>query len=130
MSILPKDFATTGCINPPKSLDIREIPQPAVQTFNDSHPLENRVANWKANEEAFKMKLLQRTQGSAEPIRRTMELKIIEDSTFVPSLVGGPSNVHLDILKNTDTSIDWDDVYTENDNRFDFHEELQRRMAI
>jgi hypothetical protein len=27
-------------------------------------------------------------------------------------MLGGPSNVHLDILRNRDTDIDWDDVFT------------------
>lgn len=127
MNIVPP--ASSAQIDTPLGADIHSIPQPAAQNFNDSHPLEKRVANWRANEEAFKLQLLQRSLGAAEPIRRQMEIKLIEKSTFVPEVTGGPSNLHLDILRNQDASIDWEDVHKD-EQRFDFQQELQKRMGL
>lgn len=127
MSIVPQ--TTSLKTSAPSVASLSTAPQPFAQVANDAHPLESRVANWKANEEQFKMNLLQRTQGAAEPIRRSMEMAIIEKSTFVPSVVGGPSNVHLDILKNNDATVDWEDVHTDQ-HVFNFHEELQRQMGV
>lgn len=75
------------------------------------------------------MQLLQRSQGAAEPIRRQMEIQLVEKSTFVPEIVGGPSNLHLDILRNQDASIDWEDVHKD-DQRYDFQQELQKKMGL
>lgn len=127
MNVVPP--TSSAHIETPLGADISAFPQPAAQNFNGSHPLEQRVANWRANEEAFKMQLLQRSQGAAEPIRRQMEIQLVEKSTFVPEIVGGPSNLHLDILRNQDASIDWEDVHKD-DQRYDFQQELQKKMGL
>lgn len=127
MNVVPP--TSSAHIETPLGADISAVPQPAAQNFNGSHPLEQRVANWRANEEAFKMQLLQRSQGAAEPIRRQMEIQLVEKSTFVPEIVGGPSNLHLDILRNQDASIDWEDVHKD-DQRYDFQQELQKKMGL
>lgn len=104
---------------------------PAAQHLNDAHPLEDRVTGWHAKQDAFHLELLRQTQGAAEPIRRAMERKIVDESTFVPQVLGGSSNVHQDILRNTDASLDWEDVYPEQPvGELSFHAELERRMCI
>jgi len=127
MSILPQ--SQRAVTSPPSELSLSDVPLPFSQTINDAHPLESRVASWKANEEQFKLKLLQRTQGAAEPIRRSMETAIVANSSFVPAVVGGPSNIHLDILKNQDASVDWEDVHRD-EGTYDFHQELQKQMGL
>lgn len=104
---------------------------PASQQLNDAHPLEARVTGWHATQDAFHLELLRQTQGSAEPIRRVMERKIVDETTYVPQVLGGSSNVHQEILRNTDASLDWDDVYPEHQgNELTFHAELEKRMRI
>lgn len=58
-----------------------------------------------------------------------MDAKVIEQSTFVPSVVGGPSHLSLDILQNRDAHLEWEDVYQDPKN-VDFHQELQSRMGL
>lgn len=58
------------------------------------------------------MEQYRRVFGSAEPIKREMDLQIVQSTDFVPSVLGGSSNVHRDILLNKDASVDWEDVYT------------------
>lgn len=113
----------------PAVVDINNFASPVAQGLNDPHPLESRVANWKANEEEFNLRMLQKTQGLAAPLRRVMDAKIVEQSTFVPSIVGGPSNLSLDILKNEDARLDWEDVY-KTESTIDFHQEMQKRMGL
>jgi proteasome maturation protein len=81
------------------------------------------------------METYRRVFGAAEPIRRTMELKIVEND-FVPTVVGGQSNIHRDILLGKDTSIDWEDIYTDRDSLgfselgSGFHTEMEKRMRM
>merc|ERR1712000_574740 len=44
-----------------------------------SHPLEARLKNWEATQDALRMNTLRTTYGLAEPVRRGMELKIVKD---------------------------------------------------
>lgn len=80
--------------------------------INNRHPLENRIQNWETTQHELKLEQYRRIFGAAEPIKRTMELKIVEQTDFVPNSLGNASNVHRDILLNKDTSIDWEDIYT------------------
>jgi hypothetical protein len=59
----------------------------------------------------LKHQLLARTYGIAEPLRREMELKTVRDGDFRPSVLGGHSSVHDDILSGRDAEITWEDVY-------------------
>lgn len=80
--------------------------------INNRHPLESRLQNWEQTQQDLRMEQYRRIFGAAEPIKRTMELNIVDATDFVPSCVGGSSNVHRDILLNKDTSVDWEDIYT------------------
>lgn len=45
-----------------------------------------------------------------------MEQKIVDTSDqFRPSVLGGATSIHGDILRNRDTSIEWEDIYTGQD---------------
>jgi len=105
----------------------RGLPATASQ-LNSSHPLEARQAGWTETQEALKMENLKRIFGVAEPVRRGME-KMIVGADFRPAVLGGPSNLHMDILNNRDCSIDWDDVFTGDDMAEipDFHAEWEMR---
>lgn len=80
------------------------------------------------------MESYRRIFGAGEPIKRTMELKIIDDLEFRPSIMGASSDLHKDILLNKDASVDWEDVYKHdiNDgyNAKDFHSEMEKKMGI
>jgi proteasome maturation protein len=94
------------------TLRTNEGPLSIQSKINNRHPLEARLANWEQTQHDLKMETYRRVFGAAEPIRRTMELKIVEND-FVPTVVGGQSNIHRDILLGKDTSIDWEDIYTD-----------------
>lgn len=98
---------------------------------NHKHPLENRLKNWESNQHATRMEMYRRIFGAGEPIRREMELSMLE-TDFRPSIAGGPSNVHKNILLNREASIDWEDVYTDfsTNNCPDFHSEMEKKMQI
>jgi len=59
---------------------------------------------------SLKMEGLRRLYGAAEPIRRGMEIGFCND--YKPAQLGGPSNLHKDILENRDCDITWEDVFT------------------
>lgn len=89
-----------------------EGPLSISSKINNRHPLENRIKNWETTQHELKLEQYRRIFGAAEPIKRTMELKIVEQTDFLPGALGNASNVHRDILLNKDTSIDWEDIYT------------------
>lgn len=114
------------------TLRTNEGPLSIASKINNRHPLEARLANWEKNEIDTKMETYRRIFGAAEPIRRTMELQIVE-SDFVPRAVGGDArnNIHRDILLGKDTSLDWEDIYTGRDEiDVNFHSEMEKKMGI
>lgn len=106
-----------------------EAAQPA-----SSHPLEARLKNWEATQEAMRMESLRRTFGMAEPIRRGMELKIVKDGEWRPLALGaGLPSVHEEILKGREDTITWEDVFTGQETRgvpSGIHEEMERKVKM
>ncbi|KTW28441.1 hypothetical protein T552_01703 [Pneumocystis carinii B80] len=97
---------------------------------NSHHDLEVFLNRWKHEENESKMELLNRIFGISEPIRRKMELKII-DSEFRPMIFEKSSNIHYDILTGNDSSIDIDEIFLGDEDCFvDFHSELEKRMFM
>ncbi|KAI1466964.1 proteasome maturation factor UMP1 [Daldinia caldariorum] len=99
------------------------------------HPLEARLKAWESTQEALRMETLRRTFGMAEPIRRGMELKIVRDGQWRPqALGGGPGarSVHEDILRGRDATLDWEDVFTGEEQRaaVSVHDEMERKLKI
>lgn len=80
------------------------------------------------------MEMLRKTFGIAEPIRRGMEAKIVSEGSWRPAALGGvgKNSLHEDILANKDLSIDWEDVYTGEDQRsaVGIHEEMERKLKM
>ncbi|ODQ79821.1 hypothetical protein BABINDRAFT_13428 [Babjeviella inositovora NRRL Y-12698] len=107
-------------------------PLSIASQLNNRHPLEARIANWEKTQHDAKLEQYRRIFGAGEPIKRTMELQIVENTDFKPQLLGGSSNLHRDILLGKDTSIDWEDVYTgsEFSNIGGFHTEMERKVGI
>jgi proteasome maturation protein len=104
----------------------------AVQ-IDSNHPLESRLAQWTATQDALKMEGLRRTFGMAEPIRRGMELKIAREGEWRPVMLGGGRpGVHEDILSGRDTSIGWEDVFTGTEMRglTGIHEEMETKVRM
>lgn len=104
---------------------------PAVP--DSTHPLEARLKNWDATQDAMRMETLRRMYGMSEPIRREMELKIVRDGTWRPAALGGnlPS-VHEDILRGRDETVTWEDVFTGEETRAipGMHDEMERKLKM
>lgn len=98
--------------------------------INSRHPLEPRLSNWQGTQDELKMEGLRRMFGAHEPIRRQMERETVRNHDFRPAVLGGPSNLHHDILTGRDMSFDLEDIVKHNavDGVQDFHTELERRM--
>ncbi|KLU82548.1 hypothetical protein MAPG_01620 [Magnaporthiopsis poae ATCC 64411] len=100
-----------------------------------AHPLEARLKAWEATQHQLRMETLRRTFGMAEPIRREMELKIAREGEWRPLVLGNGAarpGVHEDILKGRDTTVDWDDVFT-NETTLPvagIHDEMERKLRI
>lgn len=102
--------------------------------INNRHPLEARIQNWEETQHQTKLESYRRIFGAGEPIRRTMELQIVDATDFKPAVLGGPDTMHRDILLNKDTSVDWEDIYRDGlasgDHVKDFHSEMEKKMGI
>lgn len=110
-----------------------EGPLSIASKINGRHPLESRIANWEETQHNTRMEQYRRIFGAGEPIKRQMDLSIVEATDFKPSLLGGSANVHRNILLNKDTSIDWEDIYDGQDGltrHADFHSELERKLGM
>ncbi|KAI1452535.1 proteasome maturation factor UMP1 [Annulohypoxylon moriforme] len=99
------------------------------------HPLESRLKAWESTQEGLRMESLRRTFGIAEPIRRGMELKIARDGEWRPLALGGGAGVrgvHEDILRGREAMIDWEDVFTGEEQRgaVGVHDEMERKLKI
>lgn len=107
--------------------------------LQSSHPLESRLAQWRAQQDALKMEMLRRQFGIAEPVKRGMELNIVRAGEWRPMCLGGGvgfggggGGLHADILAGRDTEIGWEDVFTGDEMRDvpDFHTEMERRFGM
>lgn len=113
-----------------------EGPVNVASMINNRHPLESRVQNWERNQQESRMEMYRRTFGAAEPIKRSMELAIVDATEFRPLVLGvGASDcIHREILLNRDASVDWEDIYTGGLESGvvpkDFHSEMEKRMEI
>ncbi|KAF2842336.1 proteasome maturation factor UMP1 [Patellaria atrata CBS 101060] len=97
-----------------------------------THPLEARLANWRATQDALKMQTLRMQFGIAEPVRRGMELKITGMGEWKPATLGGSASVHRDVLEGRDCEIGWEDVFKGDEMRDlpDFHTEMEARAKM
>jgi len=100
---------------------------------DSTHPLEARLKKWQETQDALKMEGLRRTFGMAEPVRRGMELKIAREGEWRPVVLGGSGpGVHEEILRGSDTSITWEDVFKGDEMRNvpGFHDEVERKVRM
>lgn len=118
----------------PDTLRQQQGPLSIASQVNGRHPLEARLSGWDTAQEATKLEMYRRVFGAAEPIRRTMELGIIEATDFRPELLGGPDAMHRDVLLNRESTVDWEDVYQggfeSGRGVSDFHSEMERKLGI
>lgn len=110
-------------------------PVSIASKINNRHPIESRILNWEENQEKMKMETRRRMFGIADPIKREMELALVTD--FRPIALGGASNIHSDILKNKDWSVDWEDIYTHSSDQLihhnthdSIHSQMERKFNI
>lgn len=101
---------------------------------DSNHPLESRLKCWEETQDALKMEGLRRTFGISEPIRRGMELKITREGEWKPACLGGglERGLHEEILRGTDTTISWEDVFKGDELRTvpGIHEEIERKVRM
>ncbi|RCI09344.1 hypothetical protein L249_3695 [Ophiocordyceps polyrhachis-furcata BCC 54312] len=98
-----------------------------------SHPLEARLRKWEATQHELRMASLRRTFGIAEPVRREMELKMVRKGDWRPAeLRSGLPSVHEDILRGTDASLTWEDVFTGDETAavVSFHQEMDKKLRV
>ncbi|KAL1303588.1 hypothetical protein AAFC00_006953 [Neodothiora populina] len=118
-------------LNPTTQSTDHSVPQ-----LSSAHPLESRLANWRAVQESHKMELLRREFGLAEPVKRGMEMKIVRAGEWRPAVLsagaGAVGEVHADVLAGRETEIQWEDVYTGMEAREvpDFHSEMEARLRM
>lgn len=102
--------------------------------INNRHPLEGRLANWDQTQYDARLETYRRVYGAGEPIKRQMELNIVEATDFKPSVLGGSDSMHRDILLGNDSTVDWEDVYRggveSGQNVKDFHSEMEKKVGI
>lgn len=107
--------------------------RPMNTQLNDRHPLESRISNWEETQHKRQLEQYRQIFGIAEPMKRVMELKLVENTDFNPL---NHSELHRDILMNKETSIDWEDVYPAADFPSgmmvgdDLHTKIERKMGI
>lgn len=97
----------------PGSIDTLRANGPVsiASQINNRHPIEARILHWDENSQRLQMETRRRLLGMADPIKREMELALVQQSEFRPLVLGGSSRIHSDILQNKDCSVDWEDVY-------------------
>ncbi|PYH87504.1 putative proteasome maturation factor Ump1, partial [Aspergillus ellipticus CBS 707.79] len=114
----------------------RGAPSSQTSSTSSAHPLEARLVAWRRTQDALKMESLRRAYGIAEPVRRGMELKIVQDGTFRPAALGGlkGGNVHEDILVlgGRDAEVSWEDIFLGDEFREPptFHHEMENRLRM
>merc|ERR1712169_159391 len=121
--------------NPTAAMSMRIVPE-ASSVPASSHPLEARLKNWEATQDALRMNTLRTTYGLAEPVRRGVELKIVKDGEWRPLALqqagGGLPSVHEDILKGREDMISWEDVFTGDGGvqAPGVHDEMEKKLKI
>lgn len=83
---------------------------PLNSQLNGKHPLESRLQSWEETQQKRQLEQYRQIFGVAEPMKRMMELKIVEQTDFNP-LSDYNTSIHRDILTNKDSTVDWEDVY-------------------
>ncbi|WPK26412.1 hypothetical protein PUMCH_003765 [Australozyma saopauloensis] len=118
----------------PDTLREQQGPLSIASEVNGRHPLEARLQNWEDAQQTTKLEMYRRVFGAAEPIRRTMELGIVDATDFCPEVMGGPDSMHRDILLNREATVDWEDIYRggfeSGRGGTDFHTEMEKKLGI
>ncbi|SCU84755.1 LADA_0D03598g1_1 [Lachancea dasiensis] len=125
MSVVPtQDFKTsvsTNSQNKPSSSVVSALPDtfrcqdggatPLSTQTNGKHPLESKLKNWDQTQRNRDLEQYRRVFGIAEPMKREMELAIVQNTDFNPLSERAGSGLHQDILLNREACVDWEDVY-------------------
>ncbi|KAL7629702.1 hypothetical protein AAE478_001225 [Parahypoxylon ruwenzoriense] len=112
------------------------LPSSSAPVPISRHPLESRLLAWQQTQENLRMESLRRAFGMAEPIRRGMELKVAREGEWRPLALrsGGArgAGVHEDVLRGREAFLDWDDVFTGEEQRavVSVQEEMERKLKI
>lgn len=83
--------------------------------------------HWEKQQAEVRLETMRRVYGLAEPVRRGMELHIVQQGAR-PALMGSP--VGLDILNNTDLKLDVDDVFRSMPSDKSLHDDMDRKVRF
>lgn len=116
------------------TLRAQKGPLNIASQINDRHPLELRIQNWESTQSDTRLEMYRRVFGAGEPIKRAMELSIIDATDFKPQILGGPDSMHRDILLNKEANVDWEDIYKGGFEAGyqvrDFHSEMEKSLCL
>ncbi|KAH3902241.1 probable Proteasome maturation factor UMP1 [Saccharomycodes ludwigii] len=104
----------------------------------NKHPLEYHLNNYEKAQESRKLQQYRQIFGIAEPMKRMMDLNIINATDFAP--VNSNGNIsgnlpHRDILLNKEFTFDWEDVYKDdleynNEIGNDIHSKIEKNIGL
>ncbi|CCE64672.1 hypothetical protein TPHA_0I01680 [Tetrapisispora phaffii CBS 4417] len=98
----------------PDTLRQQQGAVPIATQVNDRHPLESRIRNWDQTQQNRQLEQYREIFGIAEPLKRVMDLKLVEQADFNPLHAGKnttTTSLHRDVLLNKECNVDWEDVY-------------------
>ncbi|KAF7530796.1 hypothetical protein G7054_g9497 [Neopestalotiopsis clavispora] len=99
------------------------------------HPLESRLKAWQSTQDALRMETLRKTSASPSPSAAAWRprLSARDRGGPLPSAArAGKNSLHEDILSGRDTSVDWEDVFTGEEQRsaVPIHDEMERKLKM
>ncbi|KAH9947400.1 proteasome maturation factor UMP1 [Amylocystis lapponica] len=106
-------------------------PRSIAAEIKSTDSIKNRLENWDATQDNFKLTVQRRTFGLHMPMRLLMERKIVGYNPHMPALP--QSNIHLDILMGRDETLECADFMTgatETAQPFDIHGEMEKKLRM
>ncbi|ONH77129.1 Proteasome maturation factor UMP1 [Pichia kudriavzevii] len=109
-------------------------PVQVATMINNRHPIESRILNWDKTQYAMQMETRRRVHGLADPIKREMDLHMVQLSEGVSTING--NRIHSDMLLGKDWRVDWEDIYADDVTASpyklsnDFHSVMENRLGL
>ncbi|CCK68027.1 Ump1p KNAG_0A03440 [Huiozyma naganishii CBS 8797] len=106
MNVVPRNEYKSSVSSTGDALRSGAAGAPLATQMNGRHPLEQRVAKWEETQRKRQWEQYRQVFGVAEPMRRKMELSIVEATDFHPARNDGAptashqGSMHRDILLN------------------------------
>ncbi|KAI0321006.1 proteasome maturation factor UMP1 [Amylostereum chailletii] len=92
-------------------------------------PFQNRLEKWNETQDNLHLTMHRNLYGVGIPLMMLMERKLVSTNPHMPALP--QSNIHLDILRGTDETLDVTDFFnTEAGPSMDIHAEMERKLRM